>query len=887
MIGKTVSHYRVVEKLGGGGMGVVYKAEDTKLGRLVALKFLPESGATRHPSPPPAPLAQGEGGPQGRVRVAQYDPQALERLKREARAASALNHPNICTIYDIDEHDGQPFIAMEFLEGQTLKQRLSGHHPLTPSSERRGVAASAPPGSGGGRGVVGAMQLDTLLDLAIQIADALDAAHTKGIIHRDIKPANIFVTSSGQAKVLDFGLAKLASPRAVGAIHESPLQQTAATASIELEHLTRPGVAMGTVAYMSPEQSRGEELDARTDLFSFGAVLYEMATGRLAFTGNTSAMIFTAILTQAPTPPVRLNPDLPPKLEEIINKALEKNRKLRYQTASDLSADLKRLKRDLDSGRAATDAVPLARTVPRRSRGRVWAAASGAAVAIVVLAGTAVWYSHSRRPSLPSPPPISSPSEPAVRTVAVLPFRELAARPGNETWGIGMADAIISRLASLKNLAVRPTSSVLKYANSAADPAQVARELEVNSVLDGTFQRIGGVIRVSVQLVDPQTRSARWAGRYDLRTDDMLKFQDEVAQKVVEGLSVQVSEAEHQSLSAPMTASPEAYSLYLAARFYRNEYFMRSRLESIHQGRRLIKQAIAKDSNFAEAYVLLSEFYSMESANFVENSRENLARTEEVARQAIRLNPRLPDAYTALGVAYTESGRNTEAIRTLRQALTMAPNSDWTLDILGYAYHYAGLNDLAEQAYRHSIQLNPAMRRIYWMHARMLLYLGRAQEAEQEMRRILAESPDQFKVMAYLGEFLYYQRRLEEAEPVIARAVDLGRSSGDDVPLWFSAFLHASRGERGKIDPTLFRIRPEEVIDGDLAYWAGGMYALLGENAQALTWFRRAVELGNHNYPWFEHDKNYDRLRGNPEYQRIMADVRRHWEHYRKLFGAP
>src|SRR5947209_3910692 len=329
MIGKTVSHYRVVEKLGGGGMGVVYKAEDTKLGRLVALKFLPESGATLHPSPPPAPLAQGEGGPQGRVRVAQYDPQALERLKREARAASALNHPNICTIYDIVEHDGQPFIAMEFLEGQTLKQRLSGHHPLTPSSERRGVAASAPPGSsparqrhargwrgvaagsppgsGGGQGVVGAMQLDTLLDLAIQIADALDAAHTKRIIHRDIKPANIFVTSSGQAKVLDFGLAKLASPRAVGAIHESPLQQTAATASIELEHLTSPGVAMGTVAYMSPEQSRGEELDARTDLFSFGAVLYEMATGRLAFTGNTSAMIFTAILTQAPTPPVRLN----------------------------------------------------------------------------------------------------------------------------------------------------------------------------------------------------------------------------------------------------------------------------------------------------------------------------------------------------------------------------------------------------------------------------------------------------------------------------------------------------------------------------------------------------------------------------------------------------
>jgi serine/threonine protein kinase/Tfp pilus assembly protein PilF len=768
MIDQTFSHYRILEELGSGGMGVVYKAEDTRLSRPVAIKFLPDTFLRQ--------------------------PDALERFRREARMASALNHPNICTIYDIDEHNGQPFIVMELLEGEPLNRMLNDV-PLNP---------------------------DVVVELGIQIADALDAAHARRIVHRDIKPANIFVTHRRQAKLLDFGLAKAAPDSS------SPEATTMRDAWRRgADPLTSPGLTMGTIAYMSPEQARGEPLDARTDLFSFGAVLYEMLTGRRAFAGSGTAMIFAALLRETPPSVSRVNPGAPAELARIVDKALEKDRNLRYQSAADLRADLRRMHRT-DSGRTASAASP-------------------------------------------------------TRTIAVVPFRDLADDASSEVWGIGITDAIIGRLASVRHLAVRPTTAVLKYIKSPADAAQIARELEVESVLTGTFLRIGDLIRVSVQLVGGQPQTTRWACRYDLRADDLLRFQDEVAQQVVDGLSIPLSSAEQESLALPLTGSADAHDLYVRARFHWMEFSVRSERHCLEQGQRLLEQAIALDPNFAHAHALLSFLNFYESANFSDKAPENLQRARASAQRALAIDPNLPDGWIALGAMYSQTGQNEDAIRTLRRGVELAPNSDLAWDLLGYAYHYAGLVELAESSYRRARVLNPTSRRLYWLHARMLLYVDRTAEAIDVMR--FAWSMDHAKALAHLGKFLYYAGQMEEAERVLARALELNGDQKDPAILLLAAYLPASRGQRDRITPWVLARQPAESFDGDDAYWTGGVYALLGEKDPALAWLRRAVARGNHNYPFFHRDRNYRALRGDPDYEAILGEVRRHWERYKQLFG--
>jgi tetratricopeptide (TPR) repeat protein len=408
--------------------------------------------------------------------------------------------------------------------------------------------------------------------------------------------------------------------------------------------------------------------------------------------------------------------------------------------------------------------------------------------------------------------------------------------------------------------------------------------LNVESVLEGTYQRSSDVIRVTVQLIDGRTGNTKWSERYDLHSADLLSFEDQIATKVVEGLQIEISPTEQKAIEQPVTTSVDAYNDYLQARFYQNEYLVHSQLESMEKGQRLLLHAISLDKNFADAYALLAELYVYQSANFVEHAGENLKRAEVAAQNALRLNPQSLEGLIALGTTYAEGGREQEAIRTLKKAVALAPNSETAWQSLGYSEYYAGLNELAEQSYRRVIDLNPVHLEPRWMHARMLLYSGKANEADQEMRQLVAANPDHFKALAYFGGVLYYEGKLNEAETNLVRSLQLAPGSNDGTPQMMAGFLYASRHQREKIDPVIWQYRPEQIIDGDGAYWTGGIYALLGDRQHAIIWLKRTVALGDVNYPWFEHDKNYDSLRADPEYQSIMAEVRQRWQSYKNEF---
>jgi serine/threonine-protein kinase len=788
MIGQTVSHYRIVEQLGQGGMGVVYKAEDTRLRRFVALKFLPDE------------LSR--------------DTQAVERFQREARAASSLSHPHICAVHDVGEHRGRHFIVMELLEGATLHHHLGG----------------AP------------LPVERVVELGIQMADALDAAHAKGIIHRDIKPANVFITERGQAKLLDFGLATAAAGvdvRAVDATTAGPL--------------TTPGAVMGTVAYMSPEQVRGEKLDARTDLFSLGAVLYEMATGRRAFPGQTSGSVHEAILNRAPIAATRVNPEIPARLEEIVNKALEKDRKLRYQSASDLGADLQRVKRDLDSARVIAGASSRVTPATRPSRRTVLVSLILAAVG---LAAAATWFVVYRARGE------------TIDSVAVLPFVNAGGNPDTEYLSDGITESLINNLSQLRTLRVSARSTVFRYKGKATDPQAAGRDLGVRAVLSGRLLQRDSRVIVRTELIDVSDGAQLWGQEYNRAFADVFTLQEQLSHEISERLRLRLTKEEQQQLTKRYTENAAAYELYLRGRYHWN----RRNVQDTRTAIDYFNQAIARDPRYALAYAGLADAWNIQSFFNALPPREVMPRAVAAATRALEIDDRLAEAHISLAYAsLTYDWDWTAATSHVDRARELNPSA-----VENHTYYpfYLTVGRRPEEAIRaaeRALARDPLSAALSHNRAVQLSLAGQYDAAIDECRRTIDLDPSfavAYEVMAasYGAKGMY-----REALPLIENASRLNPGNAMSLALlgYVRANLKQDREARQVLEQ-LAASAHERYIPA-LAFAA--VHVGLGDKDQAFAWLEKAYEERANRLAYLAFEPTWDRLRPDPRFDDLLRRI--------------
>ena len=794
MTGTTISHYQIELRLGGGGMGVVYRARDLKLGRNVALKFLPPSLVS--------------------------DRQALERFQREARTASGLNHPNICTIHEIDEWEGQPFIVMELLEGQTLKQLVTGR-PLA---------------------------MGPLLDIAIQVVDGLNAAHELGIIHRDLKPANIFLTRREQAKILDFGLAKLV------AIHQGVVEDVGPSSmpTIDKHDLTSTGVSLGTVAYMSPEQARGEDLDARSDLFSLGAVLYEMATGRSAFTGATTAVTFEAILNRTPLPVTRINPELVPDVGWIVSKLLEKDRKLRYQSAAELRADLKRVKRDTESaGVPSLTAQPERPKAKRLHKGLV----AGVAVALLLLLALAMapraWLKRM----------VAGGGQ--IHSMAVLPFINSSSDPNIEYVADGVTDGVISSLSRMPELRVMARSTVFSYKGHEVNAQKVGKELNVDAVLMGRVSQRSNMISIQVDLVNVADGSELWGDQYNRNMADLLTVQGDIAKEIYSNLRPRLTGEEAQGLGKHATENPEAYQAYLQGLFYWNKWTE----DGFKKASNYFTQAVTLDPNFALAHAGLADTYTFMGDSGYVAPREVWQKAKDAATQAVRMGDSLPETHISLAL--------------------VRENYDWD---------WAG----AEAEFQKAIQLNPNSAAAHNWYGDCLTKLGRFEEARQELKKAQELDPLSMLINTTVGRQLYFSRQYPSAIEQLQKALQMDQnfvpaqhaieaayaqngmykdavaerqkvltlSGNPDLAAAIGAD-YAQSGYTGVMQSWLDGLKEVSKRGYVSAYDIAEIYARIGQKTQALVWLEQAFNQRDSKLTYIRVEPAFDQMRSDAQFQQI------------------
>lgn len=807
MIGKSLRNYKILEKIGVGGQGTVYKATDGKLGRTVVIKVLPQELTARETN--------------------------LRRFEREARLASSLDHPNICTIFDLDEVDGVHFIAMQNVEGKNVRQLVNGR-PL---------------------------ELKSTLLIAIQVADALAAAHARDIIHRDIKSGNVMVTPSGQVKILDFGLAKLLDDT-----------DDSSRSTIHRTDLTEVGVPYGTATYAAPEQARGDRVDKRADVFSTGVLLYEMLTGTWPFRGKTTIDVRHAVLHDAPVPITELRKEpIPARLQKILDRCLEKEPRDRYQKMDELRDDLRAVLQELSSGTSEFSSV-----LPEPARHLGGEGAVSRAFR---------WLKGKPRSESTSAPGMSTPTKPTIhetpftttadpakKSLAILPFRNLSNDPGSSFYEFALADAVITELARVRSLVVRPSSVIAKYQGQQVEARDVGHDLHVNAVLSAGFMHAGGRFRVTAQLLDVASGDILWSDRIDTSSEDIIAVQDEIAQRIVEGLRLELSPAEQDKIAKPATQNAAAYEQYLRGRDLFARFIFRTiAQEDCDAAIEHFQRAIELDPNFALALDGLGASYVNRVFKGF-GGAEDYERAEVAFSKALSIDPKLVEARMLMVFVYLWRGEKQKAREEVAKARSEAPDEPVVHFVKATLHRLDGEYGRALRSYDRLMRLDPAAHVVAsYNRALVYMYMGNFDETNKQLDH--AGDPDNPLVQTFRALALYYTGQTDEAAARMQEVVAKHPRMHGIRP-FMAMFLSA----QGKHEEALAQLNSSVIrtaeVDPDIAYSVASVYAVEGMKVEALDWLARSIALGNENYLCFESDPNWSGLRDDARFRELMTEVR-------------